>query len=348
MSLVDLELPRVRQSAGRSETSVLVDRFGRIARDLRVSLTQQCSLRCRYCMPAAGLPVLPAETMLTAEETVRLVVLAVRELGIRTVRFTGGEPLMRRDLEKIVAQCHQEIPDIPLTLTTNGLGLQHRAQNLAAAGLHRVNISLDTIDRASFAALTRRDRLPAVQAGISAAQQAGLTPVKINAVLVRETLCQAPDLLHWCLDNGLYLRFLENMPLDADQHWARSSLVTAEELLAVLSAHHRLTPLGRLEPADPAELWLVDEGPHTVGVIASVTRNFCAACDRTRLTADGKLRSCLFSDDEIDVLGPLRAGASDRHLVDLWRASAWRKSAGHRITSPDFQPPHRSMGQIGG
>ncbi|TSE00969.1 GTP 3',8-cyclase MoaA [Skermania sp. ID1734] len=352
MTLVDVGIPAVRgarpTAAGRPEVPELVDRFGRVARDLRISITEKCSLRCTYCMPAEGLPAIPAEELLTAEEIARVVGIAVHLLGIHEVRFTGGEPLLRRDLEQIISGCREKAPDVPLSMTTNAVGLQHRAPGLAEAGLSRVNISLDSVDRAEFAQLTRRDRLPSVLAGIRAAHGAGLTPVKINAVLMPQTLAGAADLLGWCLEHGHELRFIEEMPLDADHEWARTNMVTAAQLLEVLSARFTLTEVGRSDPAAPAEQWLVDGGPQRVGIIASVTRSFCGDCDRTRLTADGMIRSCLFSDREFDLRTPMRNGADDAELAQLWRAAMWNKWAGHGIDAADFAPPERSMGAIGG
>nr|WP_198429315.1 GTP 3',8-cyclase MoaA [Nocardia bovistercoris] len=333
---------------GRPDTPLLVDRFGRTARDLRVSITEKCTLRCTYCMPEEGLPPIPQHELLTVDEIVRLVGLAVEELGVREVRFTGGEPLVRRDLERIIEGCHTRVPDTPLAMTTNGVGLVHRVHGLARAGLSRVNVSLDTVDRADFARLTRRDRLNSVLAGIKAARAAGLAPVKVNAVLMRETLSGAADLLRWCLDEGCELRFIEEMPLDADHEWARANMVTAAQLLDVLGARFTLTEVGRPDPAAPAERWLVDGGPATVGVIATVTRKFCDTCDRTRLTADGMLRSCLFSDEEFDVRAALRAGATDDEIATIWRGAMWNKWAGHGIDADNFVPPERTMGAIGG
>ncbi|WP_098700761.1 GTP 3',8-cyclase MoaA [Nocardia farcinica] len=352
MTLVDMGIPAVRSGRpsldGRPDTPVLIDRFGRVARDLRVSITEKCSLRCTYCMPEEGLPPIPAEELLTVDEIVRLVALAVEELGVREVRFTGGEPLLRRDLERIIAGCHARVPQAPLAMTTNGVGLAHRARGLAAAGLHRVNVSLDTVDRLGFARLTRRDRLDSVLAGIRAARAAGLAPVKVNAVLMRQTLADAPDLLRWCLDEECELRFIEEMPLDADHEWARANMVTAAELLDVLGTRFALTEAGRADPSAPAEKWLVDGGPATVGIIATVTRKFCDTCDRTRLTADGMLRSCLFSDQEFDVRQAMRAGADDAEIAAIWRGAMWQKWAGHGIESENFVPPERTMGAIGG
>lgn len=350
---VQMGLPRVRpradaSAADRPEVPELVDRFGRVARDLRVSITEKCSLRCTYCMPAEGLPQIPRERLLSVAEIVRLVRIAVTDLGVREVRFTGGEPLMRHDLEEIVAGCAAAVPGVPLTMTTNAVGLEHRARGLVAAGLSRVNVSLDSVDRAHFAELTRRDRLPAVLAGIRAAARAGLTPLKVNAVLMPETLAGAADLLQWCLDEGCRLRFIEEMALDADHAWDRDSIVDAARLLDVLGERFTLHPVEREDPASPAEEWLVDGGPATVGIIASVTRNFCDACDRTRLTAEGTVRSCLFSDDEVDLRAGLRSGATDAQLAGQWRAAMWDKWAGHGMDSAGFEPPRRSMGAIGG
>ena len=350
-----LGMPAIRRdpsaapsTEGRPDVAGLVDRFGRVARDLRVSITEKCSLRCTYCMPAEGLPEIPRDDVLTAPEIARLVGIGWHSLGVKEVRFTGGEPLTRGDLLEIVALSAKAAPGIPLAMTTNGIGLDKRAAALRAAGLSRVNVSLDTVDREHFSRLTRRDRLPAVLRGIEAAHAAGFTPLKINAVLMRETLDDAPELLAWALAHDARLRFIEQMPLDADEAWQRANMVPAAELLAVLSSRFTLTPAGRDDPAAPAEEWFVDGGPATVGIIASVTRSFCEACDRTRITAEGTVRSCLFGDDETDLRGLLRSGASDADIADRWRAAMWGKQAGHGIDAADFVRPVRSMGGIGG
>ena len=350
LGIPTLREPRaVPDVSDRPPTDLLVDRFGRIARDLRISVTTACSLRCTYCMPAEGLPVVSRSELLSTEEIARLAGLAVRYLGVEEIRLTGGEPLTRGDLVEIVARTREAVgPDVPIALTTNAIGLDRRALALKHAGLTRVNISLDTLDREHFAALTRRDRLPAVLAGIDAAQQVGFSRIKVNAVLLRETLTDALELLAWAVERGLSLRFIEEMPLDADGTWARETLATADELLDVLGDRFVLTPIGRADPAAPAEEWRVDDGPATVGIIASVTRNFCADCDRTRLTAEGTVRSCLFAREETDLRAALRSGASDDELAELWRAAMWGKAAGHGINSPDFVRPVRSMGAIGG
>jgi cyclic pyranopterin phosphate synthase len=355
MTSLGLGMPTIRRDPaqmppthGRPDVAGLVDRFGREARDLRVSITEKCSLRCTYCMPEAGLPAIARNDLLTATEIGRLVGIAVRDLGVRDVRFTGGEPLMRNDLVEIIARSAEVADGASISMTTNGIGLDKRVVELVAAGLTRVNISLDTVDRDHFARLTRRDRLPAVFAGIHGAQAAGLTPLKINAVLMRDTLGGAVDLLEWSVANGVRLRFIEQMPLDADEAWARDNMVDAAELLDMLGERFTLTAPHREDPSAPAEEWLVDGGPATVGIIASVTRSFCEACDRTRLTAEGTVRSCLFGDDETDLRALLRGGADDREIADWWRAAMWGKQAGHGMDRADFVRPLRSMGAIGG
>ncbi|MCB7136593.1 GTP 3',8-cyclase MoaA [Cellulosimicrobium marinum] len=367
MTAVSLGMPRVRPAvpAGptgldpdRPATPALVDRYGRVARDLRISVTEKCSLRCTYCMPAEGLPAIPREDLLTPAEIGRVVRVAVGRLGITDVRFTGGEPLLRADLAEILRAARAAAPDVSLSLTTNAVGLDKRVGELVDAGLDRVNISLDSVDRAHFARLTRRDRLPDVLAGIRAALAAGLAPVKLNAVLMPETLAGAGDLLAWAVEHGCHLRFIEQMPLDADGNWARDHLVSAADLLDALGDRFHLVEVGRDDPSAPAEEWLVDGGPQTVGVIASVTRSFCGACDRTRLTAEGTVRSCLFGDDETDLRAVLRAPDLDDHerddaLARAWQGAMWRKPLAHGSDAPTlaadaFAPTTRSMGAIGG
>ncbi|HEY3201152.1 MAG TPA: GTP 3',8-cyclase MoaA, partial [Actinomycetes bacterium] len=265
-----------------------------MATDLRVSLTDRCNLRCTYCMPAEGLDWLPSPTLLTDDEIVRLVRIAVERLGVTEVRFTGGEPLIRRGLIGIVEQAAALSPRPRLSVTTNALGLARLAAPLRAAGLDRVNVSLDTLHADRFVALARRDRLADVIEGLAAAEAAGLCPVKVNAVLMRGVNDdEAPQLLRWCLDRGYELRFIEQMPLDAQHGWDRAEMVTAGEILAALSREFTLIPDDpRQRGSAPAEAFLVDGGPARVGVIASVTRPFCGTCDRVRLTADGQVRNC--------------------------------------------------------
>lgn len=298
-------------------------------------------------MPAEGLDWLPKPELLTDEEIVRVVGIAVG-LGVTSVRLTGGEPLLRRSLPQIVRGIAALEPRPRIAMTTNGIGLDRLAAPLAEAGLDRVNVSLDTVDPEHFARLTRRDRFSDVVAGLKAAADVGLTPVKVNAVAMRGVNdVDAPELLQWCLDRGYELRFIEQMPLDAGHDWDRTLMVTQEELLERLRARFTLTPIQERGSA-PAELFLVNGGPATVGVIASVTNPFCAACDRVRLTGDGQLRNCLFARREVDLRGPLRAGATDVEIADLIIAEMAAKRAGHGIDGPGFVQPDRPMSAIGG
>jgi len=327
----------------------LGDRFGRVATDLRVSLTDRCNLRCSYCMPAEGLEWLPDESVLTDAEIVRLIDIGVRLLGVREVRFTGGEPLVRRGLLDIVAGTRAVSPDLEISMTTNALGLSRTAHALKQAGLDRINVSLDSVRPESFHAVTRRDRLHDVVDGLAAAAEAGLGPIKINAVLLRGLNDEeGPELLRWCLDHGYDLRFIEQMPLDAQHSWSRMEMVTADEILASLEKDFVLTPATEPRGSAPAELFLVDGGPATVGVIASVTRPFCGDCDRVRLTADGQIRNCLFAREESDLRSALRTGASDEDLAERWVVAMRGKRAGHGIDDPSFLQPDRPMSAIGG
>jgi GTP 3',8-cyclase len=330
-------------------TRPLEDRYGRVATDLRVSLTDRCNLRCSYCMPAEGLDWLPGDDILTDDEVVRLIEVGVRRLGIREVRFTGGEPLVRRGLVDIVSRTKQIDPTLELSLTTNALGLARTAATLKAAGLDRVNVSLDTARADTFRTITRRDRFHDVVDGLAAARDAGLVPVKINAVLLRGINDdQAPELLRWSIEHGYDLRFIEQMPLDAQHGWSRAEMVTAEEIFAHLEREFVLSPVDEPRGSAPAELFHVDGGPATVGVIASVTRPFCGDCDRVRLTADGQVRNCLFAREESDLRAALRAGASDEELADRWVVAMLGKRAGHGIDDPAFLQPDRPMSAIGG
>jgi len=330
-------------------TAPLVDNHGRTATDLRVSLTDRCNLRCSYCMPAEGLDWLPTEDVLTDDEVVRLITIAVGRLGVREVRFTGGEPLVRRGLVDIVQRTHELVPTPEISLTTNGLGLERVAGALAEAGLDRVNVSLDTVRPDTFHTITRRDRLKDVLAGLRAAADAGLGPVKINAVLLRGINDDhAPELLRWCLEHGYQLRFIEQMPLDAQHGWRRDTMITADEIFASLQQEFELAPAEEPRGSAPAELFTVDGGPATVGVIASVTRPFCGDCDRVRLTADGQVRNCLFAREESDLRAAMRKGADDDELAERWRAAMLTKRPGHGIDDVSFLQPSRPMSAIGG
>lgn len=332
-----------------SDALPLADQHGRVARDLRVSVTDRCNLRCTYCMPAEGLPWLPKPEMLTDDEMIRLVGVFVG-LGVTQIRLTGGEPLLRRSLVDLVTRMAALEPRPKLALTSNGVGLQRLAGPLAEAGLDRVNISLDTVDRSEFQALTRRDRLHDVEKGLAAAAEAGLTPVKVNAVAMRGINDDSvADVLQWCLDRGYELRFIEQMPLDAQHAWQSEAMITADEIHERLAKRFTLTPMPEeTRGSAPAERFLVNGGPATVGIIASVTRPFCGACDRTRLTADGQVRNCLFSRRETDLRGPMREGASDEELAALINGEMWVKAPGHGIGMAGFTQPDRPMSAIGG
>ena len=353
MASTELGIPRLRTAAGnvpaRPDDPRLIDRFGRVATDLRVSLTDRCNLRCTYCMPAEGLDWAPTEELLSNDEIVRLVSIGVQRLGIDEVRFTGGEPTLRKGLEDILSRVAALKPRPEISLTTNGIGLSRRAGALAAAGVDRLNVSLDTLRPERFQQITRRDRLTDVLDGMAAARTAGLNPVKVNTVLLRGVNDdEAVPLLRYCLDADYELRFIEQMPLDAQHSWQRDEMITAQEILTRLREAFTLTPDPTERGGAPAERWLVDGGPAVVGVIASVTRPFCGDCDRTRLTGDGQLRSCLFARSETDLRALLRGGAGDDEIADTWRTAMWAKAAGHGIDDPGFLQPDRPMSAIGG
>lgn len=349
MRVGDVPVWEVTRRLGRVTQRILDDRFGRVATDLRVSLTDRCNLRCSYCMPPEGLDWLPDDTVLTDDEVVRLIDIGIRLLGIREVRFTGGEPLVRRGLVDIVRRTRESGQDVEISLTTNGLGLSRTAGALADAGLDRLNVSIDSIRPETYAEITRRDRLRDVIAGLAAARDAGLGPIKTNAVLMRGINDdQAPELLRWSIAEGYDLRFIEQMPLDAQHHWRRTEMIVADEILERLQAEFELSPAREPRGSAPAELFLVNGGPATVGVIASVTRPFCGDCDRVRLTADGAVRNCLFAREESDLRTPLREGASDEEIADRWVVAMRGKRAGHGIDDPTFLQPDRPMSAIGG
>jgi GTP 3',8-cyclase len=336
-------------TTGREAPGQLVDQYGRVARDLRVSLTDRCNLRCSYCMPVEGLAWLPKPELLTDEELIRVVSVGIELLGVRSVRLTGGEPLLRPGLPGIVRAIRDVNSDVSISLTTNGIGLASMADALAAAGLNRINVSLDTLVRQRFIELAKRDRLEDVLTGLAAAANSGLAPVKVNAVLLRGVNDdEAGDLLRFCLERGYELRFIEQMPLDPMHGWSRDSMVTAAETKKLLDGEFDLTPDDAHRGSAPAQLWRVNGGAHRVGIIASVTQPFCAACDRTRLTADGQLRNCLFARQESDLRTTLRAGANDAELAQQWIEATWSKAAGHGIDDPSFLQPTRPMSAIGG
>ena len=353
MTVVSLGVPSVhRPPSAAPADGPLIDTFGRIATDLRVSLTDLCNLRCTYCMPAEGLDWLPGDQKLQADELARLLRIAVTRLGITSVRFTGGEPMVVPHLEKVVAATAALRPKPEITLTTNGVGLAKRADALKRAGLDRINVSLDTVDPVRFAAITRRDRLDDVLAGLRAAKTAGLDPVKVNAVLDPVSgLDDVVDLLRFCLAHSYQLRVIEQMPLDASHSWQRDQTISADDILSTLRRHFTLTADPAPRGSAPAQLWRVHEGDAVigrVGIIASVSHAFCSTCDRSRLTADGQIRNCLFARDETDLRALLRSGADDDAVEAAWRGAMWVKAAGHGINEPGFVQPDRPMSAIGG
>ena len=330
----------------------LIDTYGRGHRDLRVSLTDRCSLRCTYCMPADFADWIPSAELLTTDELMNVLSIAIDE-GIDEVRLTGGEPLLRPDVVDVVRRIN-DLPRPPrVSITTNALRLGGLAGPLRDAGLERVNVSLDTLDRERFKRLTHRDRLDDVLAGLAAARAAGLAPVKVNAVLMRGVNeDEAVPMLRRALEEGWQLRFIEQMPLDAGGLWNRAKMVTAEDILASLSEEFDITPLPQRGTA-PAEEFYVDGGPATVGIIASVTRPFCGTCDRLRLTADGQIRNCLFARDETDLRAVLRdesltEGDRETEIRRRLHASVQAKLPGHGINDPSFIQPPRPMSAIGG
>jgi len=326
----------------------LTDTQGRVLRDLRISVTDRCNLRCVYCMPPEGVPWLPRTNVLRYEEIVRVARVALG-LGVTGIRLTGGEPTVRAGLEVLVRALRDLDPALDLSMTTNGIKLAALAGTLRQAGLTRLNVSLDTLDRERFHRIARRVRLSEVLDGLAAAKRAGFSPIKINAVLMRGlNEDEAVPLARWAREQGFELRFVEWMPLDAQRSWSTEQLVPAAEILAALEREFPLDPLPGPDPSAPAELYRYRDGGGTVGVIASVTRPFCERCDRIRLTADGQVRTCLFAHEEFDLRGALRRGASDEEIAALLQGAARRKQPGHLISQPTFEPPARGMSRIGG
>ena len=326
--------------------TALVDGFGRVADDLRVSVTDRCNFRCTYCMPAEGLPWTPRSQLLSFEETARLVRVFVG-LGVRTVRLTGGEPLVRRQLHRLVGLL-VDAGVGELALTTNGFLLAAQAQALARAGLRRVNVSVDSLLRHRFAEMTRRDALEQVMAGLRAAEGAGLSPVKLNCVVVRGTNDEeVVDFARFARATGYEVRFIEFMPLDGDEAWRGDLVVPSGEVLATIEQAHALSPV-EAGPAPATVYRFADGAPGTVGVIPTVTEPFCDRCNRLRLTADGQLRTCLFATEETDLRAMVRDGAGDDDVAAAVHDAVRRKWAGHAIADPSFRRPDRSMSMIGG
>ena len=323
----------------------LIDTYGRVHRDLRISVTDRCNFRCQYCMPEEGMDWTPREELLTFEEIERLASLLVNKFGIESIRLTGGEPTVRANLSKLIEKLAKL--DVDPSLTTNGATLPLIAGDLYDAGLDRINISLDTLDRKRFESLTRRDNLKQVLHGIETAKSVGFDPVKINMVVMKGVNDdEVLDFVSYGRENGLVVRFIEFMPLDADETWEKSKVMPQNEILDLISSKHDLEPLSR--GSSPAARWKFVDGPGEIGIIATVSEAFCDACDRIRLTADGKFRNCLFAIEEYDVRKLLRENAGDEKIIELFSHAVKQKWAGHQIGKSVFIRPSKSMSQIGG
>jgi cyclic pyranopterin phosphate synthase len=332
-------------ASARPAPAALSDGFGRVHRDLRISITDRCNFRCTYCMPAEGMVWLPRNEVLSFEEIERLARLFVERWGFDSIRLTGGEPTVRAHLPVLVGKL--AALGVDLALTTNGATLRSLAADLAAAGLRRINISCDSLQPERFSSITSRDSLPAVLDGVDAALEAGLNPVKLNVVVMRGVNDdEVVDFARYGRDHGVTVRFIEFMPLDASGAWQQTQVVPAAEIVAAIGEQFPVEPV--LQGHEPAQRWRYVDGAGEVGVIASVTQPFCESCDRVRLTAEGRLRNCLFALDETDLRGPMRAGASDDDLAALVQGNVAAKWAGHAIGQVNFIRPARSMSQIGG
>jgi cyclic pyranopterin phosphate synthase len=338
---------RVESAPAMPTQGPLVDSFGRVHKDLRISVTDRCNMRCIYCMPEEGVTFRPREEILTFEEIARVAEVAY-SLGIRSVRLTGGEPLLRRDVVELVRQV-ASVGFSDLSLTTNGLRLAPLAHDLAQAGLHRVNISCDSLRPDRFAEIRRRGDLATVLEAMDVAEDAGLLPVKVNVVVIAGVNDdEVLDFAQFARRHRRVVRFIEYMPLDADRTWQREQVVPGDELLATINARWAIEPVRDEDTSAPAERYRFCDGQGEIGVVSSVTKPFCGDCDRLRLTADGAVRNCLFSDDEVELRSLLRNGADDDQLTLAMRRSVWRKRPGHGVNDPGFLAPVRSMSMIGG
>lgn len=342
---------------GPPSTGPLVDRFGRVHDDLRMSVTDRCNLRCVYCLPEEGVRFRPQRELLTIDELGRIAGVA-RSLGVRGIRITGGEPLLRRDLTELVRRLGElELDD--LAMTTNGVLLPRLARSLKEAGLQRVNISCDSLRPERFAAIRRRGSLRRALDAMEAAEDAGLRPVKVNVVLMAGwNDDEVVDFATFARETGRVVRFIEFMPLDGEQAWSKKTVVSGAEVLRAVNRVHPLAAVEGWRPGDdaemgdgghaPAERFRFADGRGEIGIVSSVTRPFCDSCNRLRVTADGQVRNCLFSDDELSVARVLRRGGSDAEIAGVLRRSVWAKRAGHGMDRADFVRPARSMSMIGG
>ena len=332
----------------RRNRGELVDSFDRVASDLRVSVTDRCNFRCRYCMPAEGLPWLPKDQVLSFEEITRITGILV-ECGVRSLKVTGGEPLVRRDVPRLVRMLRALGDDLDISITTNGFLLAQNAAELRDAGLDRVTVSCDSLTKHRFKEMTLRDALDEVLDGLRVSAELGLTPVKINTVVLRDTNeDEVASFARLARDTGYEVRFIEYMPLDAQDDWSAQGVVPGAEILERIAEEFELVADTDDQPEPSTPFRFADGAPGRVGIIPSVTQPFCDSCNRLRLTADGALRACLFALEETDLRGPLRAGASDDEITQLAKACVAAKWSGHRIGKADFIKPSRSMSMIGG
>ena len=327
----------------------LLDTFGRVADDLRISVTDRCNFRCVYCMPAAGLPWLARDEVLSFEEIVRVTQILVEQCGVRTIRLTGGEPLVRKGIEQLTAMIAALDPSLDIAMTTNGILLEEKALALKQAGLRRLNVSLDTLHSDRFKDLARRDALDRVLRGLEAAKRAGFDPIKLNMVVMRgRNDDEILDFARLARSEGYEVRFIEFMPLDADGIWSMDSVVASREIIDTIDREFALEPVKNQKPAPATSFRFRDGAKGGVGVIPSVSDAFCKVCNRIRLTAEGHLRTCLFSVVEHDVKALLRGGASDEAIRDFVVSAVWQKEEGHKIGQADFVRPGKTMSQIGG
>ena len=328
---------------------MLRDTFGRIADDLRISVTDRCNFRCIYCMPAAGLPWIARDEVLSFEEITRVTRILVSDCGVRTIRLTGGEPLVRKGIEQLTALIASLDQGLDIAMTTNGILLNEKAVALRSAGLSRLNISLDTLQRQRFRNLARRDALERVLDGIRAAREAGFTRIKLNVVVMRGVNDdEVLDFARLARQEGHEVRFIEFMPLDADGIWTPESVVASREIIDAIDREFPVEPVHDQRPAPATRFRFKDGSPGGIGVIPSVSDAFCKVCNRIRLTAEGRLRTCLFSLQEHDVKSLLRNGGSDDEIREFVRAAVWQKEEGHKIGQADFVKPKKTMSQIGG
>lgn len=323
----------------------LTDLFGRVHKDFRISVTDRCNFRCQYCMPEEGLDWLKREELLSFEEITRITKILVENYGINSVRLTGGEPTLRANLSDLISML-SELP-IEIALTTNGISLDKNAHNFRSAGLHRVNISIDSLKAERFEEITLRDDMKKVITGIEASIEAGLSPVKINVVVMRGINDdEIIEFAKFGRERGVIVRFIEFMPLDADEKWSTLSVVSLEEIFSTINSVYPLEVVKRSNA--PASRFRYIDGQGEIGIVASVTQKFCDTCDRIRITADGQFRNCLFSNEEFDLKEALRSESSDKEICELLEMAVSAKREGHGIGNVDFIRPARSMSQIGG